>query len=81
MSVQAKVRCTWNREPQYNNPDSPCRILRFAPVYSDNPESENYTWSKYTPAGHMEMSVTNPAAFEQFEENKEYILTFAESIT
>lgn len=79
--VQAKVRCVWNKPTQYSTEASPCHVVRFTPVYSSDPESENYTWSKYTPAGFMEMSVTNPAAFEQFVENKEYILTFAESIT
>lgn len=33
-------------------------------------------WSKYTPSARMTMYVTNPAAIEQFEVGKEYLLTF-----
>lgn len=36
----------------------------------------NGDWSKYTPSGEMAMTVTNPAAIEQFEIGGVYKLTF-----
>jgi hypothetical protein len=39
---------------------------------------ENKPWSEYTPSGSIEMQITNPAAFEQFELGKTFLLTFEE---
>lgn len=36
----------------------------------------NGDWSKYTPQGELSMTVTNPAAIEQFEIGGVYRLTF-----
>jgi hypothetical protein len=36
----------------------------------------NEDWSKYTPSGELSMTVTNPAAIEQFEPGAVYRLTF-----
>ena len=36
----------------------------------------NGDWSKYTPQGDLTMTVTNPAAIEQFEVGGVYRLTF-----
>lgn len=82
MTVQAKVRCNANTPPQWGGqaePSTDTRVVRFAPVYDDNPESPNHEWSKYTPAGYIELTITNPAAFERFEAGKTYLLTFEES--
>lgn len=45
-------------------------------VYSDDKESANYSWSKWTPSGELRMSITNPDAFNQFELGAEYFLDF-----
>jgi hypothetical protein len=37
---------------------------------------ENESWSQATPSGQLSIHISNPAAFEQFEEGKEYFLTF-----
>lgn len=37
---------------------------------------ENKDWSKWTPAGQIDMQITNPAAHSQFEVGKSYFLTF-----
>lgn len=50
--------------------------VHMSPVYSADPASENYSWSQATPGGNINMYITNPAAFEQFELNKEYLVTF-----
>ncbi len=36
----------------------------------------NKDWSKYTPAGNLKMTVTNPGAIEQFQLGEVYSLTF-----
>ena len=36
----------------------------------------NGDWSKYTPSGDIAMTITNPAAIEQFEIGVVYRLTF-----
>ncbi len=36
----------------------------------------NRDWSKYTPSGDLAMTITNPAAIEQFEIGEVYLLTF-----
>lgn len=42
--------------------------------YGDGKDNES--WSKYTPSGKFEMSVTNPAAIEFFEPGKAYFIDF-----
>ena len=37
---------------------------------------ENKTWSQYTPAGNLHMTITNPAASSFFEVGEEYQLEF-----
>ncbi len=36
----------------------------------------NADWSKYTPQGSLKMTVTNPAAIDEFEPGAVYRLTF-----
>lgn len=82
MSVQAKVRCISNIRPAWvgdagDQPET-MRVVRFTPVYDQDPSHPNFEWSQATPAGYLELTITNPAAFERFEVNKEYLLTLAE---
>jgi hypothetical protein len=77
MSVQAKVRCIGNSPPPWDNGGSSgSQIARFTPVYDSDPDHPNFEWSQYTPSGYVELTITNPDAFGQFEVNKEYTLTF-----
>ena len=77
MSVQAKVRCVSNAQPVYDTTTTgESRLVRFTPVYDSDPEHPNFEWSKATPAGYLELYITNPAAHGQFEVNAEYLLTF-----
>lgn len=54
------------------------RQVFLSPVYSPDKTSPNYSWSQYTPSGKMEMTITNPAAYEQFAVGKSYLMTFDE---
>jgi hypothetical protein len=75
VSVQAKVRCIANSAPQWDSAGT-TRIARFTPVYDSDPAHPNFEWSQATPAGYIELSITNPAAVAAFEVGAEYLLTF-----
>jgi hypothetical protein len=45
-------------------------------VYNSDPTSENYSWSKATPALNLNMVINNEAAFGLLEQGKEYYLQF-----
>lgn len=68
MPVRAKFRC--NHIDMAENDSH--RTGHMSPVTADTPE--NKTWSKYTSGGLLLMHISNPAAFELFEQGKEYYL-------
>lgn len=74
MTVQAKF---WVSEIKhhgaYRGQGDEAATIEMKPVFG---EGDNADWSKYTPSGKIEMTVTNPAAIEQFELGEEYLLTF-----
>lgn len=77
MSVTAKVRCIGNASPAYDpQGTSDSRVARFTPVYDPNPEHPNFAWSQATPAGYIELYISNPEAHQAFEVGREYHLTF-----
>jgi hypothetical protein len=45
-------------------------------VYSDDPNSENRQWSKWTPAFNLNMVINNPGAFGSLQQGKEYYIDF-----
>jgi len=55
---------------------SPSEVVYLNAVYSSDPTSENYSWSKWTPAGSLSMTITNPDCFGKFEQGKTYYLDF-----
>ncbi|EDT9219380.1 hypothetical protein AHZ37_001713 [Salmonella enterica subsp. indica] len=68
MSVRAKFRCHFIQKAE----DDSHRTIHMSPVTADI--AENKAWSKYTPGGLLQMHISNPAAFENFEQGKEYYL-------
>ncbi len=50
--------------------------VQMSPVYSDDPTSENYSFSQATPGGSIELNITNAGAFGFFKEGGEYLLEF-----
>ena len=54
------------------------RQVCLAPVYSSDKSSPNYSWSQATPSGELKMTITNPAAFEQFAVGKSFLMKFSE---
>lgn len=71
MSVRAKFRCNAITEKTMNGNDI-CKEVQLNPVYGNG--EANKEWSKYTPSGELKMTITNPAASDQFKVNKDYYL-------
>jgi hypothetical protein len=72
MAVRAKMTCVMNKvDAQY--PDQ--QQVRLEAVYS-NGDDANASWSKDTPSGRLELSITNPEAFNQFVVGKTYHVDF-----
>ncbi|MBR2689153.1 MAG: hypothetical protein IKE42_14975 [Aquamicrobium sp.] len=79
MTVRAKFQCLEVKHlhvqhPAGAEPQSVHVEVRLTPVYGDG--KDNATWSKYTPAGELKMTITNPPAAEAFEIGKAYYLDF-----
>lgn len=56
--------------------DVEMRTLNFTPVWSDDPQSENKTFWRWTPAGSVQLGTVNEEAWKHFEIGKEYYLDF-----
>jgi hypothetical protein len=55
----------------------PCATIVMAPVFGSYGDGkDNESWSKYTPSGKLEMTVTNPGAIDQFAVGQAYYLDF-----
>ena len=68
MTVRAKFFCQSIQKAE----DDSYRTINMSPVTADT--EENKSWSKYTPGGQLQLVVSNPAAFGQFEQGKEYFI-------
>lgn len=73
MAVRAKFKCNQIKK----NEGDTNRFISFSAVVADT--KENKSWSKWTPAGDLTLNVSNPEAYNQFEEGKEYYLTIEEA--
>lgn len=87
MTVQAMFYVKEKREMHTgaNAPDDRVVEVTLAAAFGTYlkglPEGEaNKEWSKWTPQGEIKMTITNPAAFEQFDLGGVYRLTFEKAI-
>lgn len=78
MSVSAKFKCISVIPTTGGDGTVESKQVSLVPVYSSDPTSPNYSWSKWTPSGSMSLTITNPTAFDQFEIGKEFLLEFTE---
>lgn len=77
MSVRAKFFVAEINHRHINTPGDVCAEVVMQPVYgSHDGDGDNDRWSRYTPAGELKMTITNPPALEQFELGKSYYLDF-----
>lgn len=70
MAVRAKVKCDSITERQGS------KTVKLQAVTSAGHNDPNKSWSKWTPSGSIELQITNPEAFNQFEVNKDYFVDF-----
>jgi hypothetical protein len=72
MKVRAKF---WVQGISHSHVEAPevFATVTLAPVYDD----KNKDWSKHTPQGRIEMSITNASAIDQFELGKQYYVDFS----
>ncbi|XOD90345.1 hypothetical protein ACLAIB_17205 [Klebsiella variicola] len=68
MSVRAKFQCNSINKSS----DNSTAVVHLIAVTTGS--AENESWPKYTPSGQLQMVISNPAAFEQFEQGKEYFI-------
>ncbi len=52
-----------------------CEAISLRAAYGPGNES----WSKWTPAGHIQISITNPEAQKFFVQGKSYLVHFTEA--
>jgi len=75
MSVRAKMKCTKISITSHHE-GVDLKTIELQPVYSNDKDSENAQFYKWTPSGKVEIGVLNPAAAEQFVLGKEYFVDF-----
>ena len=70
--VRAKFKC-WsvycNRDKEQNVSRE---VIALGAVYGPG----NEEWAKYTPSGHVTLTIDNPNCWGYFQEGKEYLLDF-----
>lgn len=76
MSIRAKFRVESIEDSADVDGRVFSRRITLRAVYSDDPAHENRAFWQATPTGFLDMSITNPAAFEQFERGAEYYIDF-----
>jgi hypothetical protein len=52
------------------------RTVVLAPVYSNDPDSENKKFWDFTPSGEIKLGTVNPAAWQYFALGDEHYVTF-----
>jgi hypothetical protein len=69
--IRAKFKChTVTRDSGGNE------TVTLHPVYGNAQSPDNIEWSKYTPTGKLEMTITQEGAQGKFIPNKDYFLDF-----
>jgi hypothetical protein len=71
MSIVAKFQCNAVTRDASGN-----ETVTLNPVTGKD-GTANAQWSKWTPSGRLELTITNPPAQGQIEPGKEYLVTIA----
>jgi hypothetical protein len=66
MTVRAKFKVDFVTD------HGPHQQIKLSPVFS----AGNEEWSRHTPCGSIELTITNPAASAYFKPGSEYLLDF-----
>jgi hypothetical protein len=75
--IKAKMR-VWSNKPGSLASDGSkaSEQVTLSAVYSSDPNSENYSYSQATPNANLSMYISNPEAFDFFQEGDEIVVTF-----
>ena len=75
--VRAKFRCVevGQISTSYGQGPAPVSAERIKLSAVTGPGNED--WSKWTPSGELNFSITNPDAMKQFEAGKDYFIDFS----
>lgn len=74
--LRAKVKVQSIIEHKPENGPKVAEQISLSAVYSEDKNSENYSFSQATPQLQLNMTINNPNAFETLKEGKEYYLDF-----
>jgi len=76
MNITAKMKCSTVKENGEGENKYSEEITLYA-VYSDDPTSENYSFSQATPSAGVTMTITNKSAWGAFVQDQEYLVNFS----
>lgn len=74
MNIKAKFSVVSVGESLDSQNNKYAELLTLRPVYSTDPNSENYSFSQFTPNGLLELTITNQAIWGQFAPGQEFYL-------
>lgn len=83
MGVRAKMRCieVSDRTSITGVGSIETKFIRLQPVYgTEEFDKANKEWSRWTPSGELQMTVTNPEAFNQFKLGVCYYVDLNEAV-
>lgn len=70
--IRAKMKCTnVNKDEQHE-------YVALVPVFGTS--EENKTWSKYTPSGKLDLTISNTDAMGKLVPGKEYYVDISEAV-
>jgi hypothetical protein len=70
MKLVAKLICNQVTKTAYNE------TAELSAVYSNDPSTENYSFTKATPVADLKLVIDNPSAIGYFQPGAEYRLEF-----
>jgi hypothetical protein len=74
--IQALFSCHDVLERIAADGSASAQIVKCGAVYENNPDHPNYAFWKATPTASLEMTISNPDAFNVFVAGRKYLLTF-----
>lgn len=78
MNIKAKMKVSHVEENKSTDGQTKYgELVVLNAVYSEDPQSENYSFSQATPSATVSLFISNPSAYGAFEVDKEYYVDFS----
>lgn len=74
--LRAKLRVAQVLHSKNAEGGTDSETVKLQAVYSNDPDSENAQWSKWTPSAQFEMQINNPDAFGKLSTGHEFYVDF-----